>query len=69
MSRQYFENFENYLNLLDHHFSFVGGRETWLKDSHCDLFGLKGYHMVESHRGSQCGGVSICVRDHICLVT
>ena len=58
-------DFENYLNLLDHHFIFVGVTETWLKDSNCDLFGLKGYHMVESHRGSPGGGVSICVRDDI----
>ena len=58
-------SFENYLNLLDHHFTFVGITETWLKDSNCDLFGLTGYNMIESHRGTQGGGgVSIYVRDH-----
>ena len=58
-------DFENYLNLLDHHFIFVGVTETWMKDSNCDLFCLKGYHMVESHRGRQGGWVSIFVREHI----
>ena len=62
-----FGDLENYLNLLDHHFTFVGVTETWLKDPHCELFGLKGYQMVESHRASQGGGVSIGVRDHICF--
>ena len=49
-------SFENYLNLLDHHFTFVGITETWLKDSNCDLFELTGYNMIESHRGTQGGG-------------
>ena len=62
-------SFENYLNLLDHHFTFVGITETWLKDSNCDLFGLTGYNMIESHRGTQGGGgVSIYVRDHISFI-
>ena len=62
-------SFENYLNLLDHHFTFVGITETWLKDSNCDLFGLTGYHMIESHRRTQGGGgVSIYVRDHISFI-
>ena len=57
--------FETYLDLLKHRFTVIGLTETWLKDSNCDLYGIKGYHLIEKHRKSQGGGVAVCIKDHL----
>ena len=57
--------FETYLDLLKHIFTVIGLTETCLKDSNCDLYGIKGYHLIEKHRKSQGGGVAVCIKDHL----
>ena len=37
--------FETYLDLLKHKFTVIGLTETWLKESNCDLYGIKGYQI------------------------
>ena len=44
--------FETYLDLLKHRFTVIGLTGTWLKHSNCDLYGIKGYHLIEKHRKS-----------------
>ena len=62
---QNIHQFETYLDLLKHRFTVIGLTETWLKDSHCDLYGIKCYHLIEKHRKSQGGGVAVCIKDHL----
>ena len=42
-ARQFVDNFENYLNMLNHDFTVIGLPETWLNDNDSDLYGLCGY--------------------------
>ena len=59
------KEFETYLDLLKHEFTVIGLTETWLKESNCDLYGIKGYHLIEKHRESQGGGVAVCIEEHL----
>ena len=62
---EYIHQFESYLDLLKHRFTVIGLTETWVKDSNCDLYGIKGYHLIEKHRKSQGGGVAVSIKDHL----
>ena len=57
------KEFETYLDLLKHKFTLIGLTETWLKESNCDLNGIKGYHLIEKHRESQGGGVAVALKN------
>ena len=48
--QQNFDNFLNYLELLNFSFPIIGLTETWLSESTCGLFGIDGYEFVERHR-------------------
>ena len=59
-------NFDTYLNSLNHEFSVIGLSETWLKPDTVDIFGLDGYnseHTYRPHRSG--GGVSLFIKDYI----
>ena len=59
-------NFESYLNSLDHDFSVIGVSESWLKPSTVDLYGLGGYRPEHNFRPLQTGGgVSLFIKDSI----
>ena len=59
-------NFESYLDTLNHEFSVIGLSESWLKPATVDLFGLDGYKSEHTFRPLRTGGgVSLFIKDHI----
>ena len=55
--------FDLYLNNLNHEFPIIALSETWLKDHNCDRYGIDGYnaeHNCRPNRGG--GGVSFYIR-------
>ena len=62
--RKNLDCFEMLMDDLQHDFSLLGVKETWLKDDDCALFDIEGYNMVEKHRQNQSGGgVAIYIKD------
>ena len=63
---QNFDNFTNYLNVLDFSFPIIGLTETWLSDSNSDLFSIEGYEFIEWHRQTRSGGgVGILMKNNL----
>ena len=63
---QNFDNFTNYLNVLDFSFPIIGLTETWLSDSNRDLFSIEGYEFIERHRQTRSGGgVGILMKNNL----
>ena len=62
-ARKNLGTFENYLQNLDHKFSFIGLSETWFTDDTVDNYGLLGYNLENIVRyNSRGGGVSILIK-------
>ena len=58
--------FDLYLNNLNHEFPIIALSETWLKDHNCDRYGIDGYnaeHNCRPNRGG--GGVSFYIKETI----
>ena len=63
---QNFDNFTNYLNVLDFSFPIIGLTETWLSDSNSDLFSIEEYEFIERHRQTRSGGgVGILMKNNL----
>ena len=57
---------EGYLKAVNCEFTVIGLSETWLKETNCDLYGMKGY--VTEHKcrqGKSGGGVCLYVKDNV----
>ena len=54
--------FQSYLNTLEHHFSFIGLTETWLKPLNVSVYGIEGHnHVGITRENTKGGGVSVFI--------
>ena len=54
------------LDNLKNHFTAIGIAETWLNDQNFDLYNIKGYNLIETHRQLKKGkGVGIFLDNNI----
>ena len=59
-------NFENYLDGLNHTFSIIGLTESWLSDSSAQCYNLRGFRGEHRYRDNRSGGgVSLFIKDDI----